>query len=42
MQRSALVVGASGIGGRYAARELLAHGWTVYGLARVRRATCRA
>jgi nucleoside-diphosphate-sugar epimerase len=34
MQRSALVVGASGIGGRYAARELLAHGWTVYGLAR--------
>jgi nucleoside-diphosphate-sugar epimerase len=34
MQRSALVVGASGIGGRYTARELLAHGWTVYGLAR--------
>src|SRR5437764_14820435 len=34
MQRSALVVGASGIGGRHAARELLAHGWTVYGLAR--------
>jgi nucleoside-diphosphate-sugar epimerase len=34
MQRSALVVGASGIGGRYAARELLAHGWTVFGLAR--------
>jgi nucleoside-diphosphate-sugar epimerase len=34
MQRSALVVGASGIGGRYTASELLAHGWTVYGLAR--------
>jgi nucleoside-diphosphate-sugar epimerase len=34
MQRNALVVGASGIGGRYTARELLAHGWTVYGLAR--------
>jgi nucleoside-diphosphate-sugar epimerase len=34
MQRSALVVGASGIGGRYTARELLAHGWTVFGLAR--------
>jgi nucleoside-diphosphate-sugar epimerase len=34
MQRSALVVGASGIGGRHAARELLAHGWTVYGMAR--------
>jgi nucleoside-diphosphate-sugar epimerase len=34
MQRSALVVGASGIGGRHAARELLAHGWTVFGLAR--------
>ncbi|QJE01114.1 SDR family oxidoreductase [Massilia forsythiae] len=34
MQRSALVVGASGIGGRYTARELLANGWTVYGLAR--------
>jgi nucleoside-diphosphate-sugar epimerase len=34
MQRTALVVGASGIGGRYVARELLANGWTVYGLAR--------
>ncbi|MBW8900147.1 MAG: SDR family oxidoreductase [Massilia sp.] len=34
MQRSALVVGASGIGGHATARELLAHGWTVYGLAR--------
>ena len=34
MQRTALVVGASGIGGSYAARELLANGWKVYGLAR--------
>jgi len=34
MQRTALVVGASGIGGSYAARELIAEGWTVYGLAR--------
>ena len=34
MQRSALVVGASGIGGHATARELLANGWTVYGLAR--------
>jgi uncharacterized protein YbjT (DUF2867 family) len=40
MQRSALVVGASGIGGHAAARELLVHGWTVYGLARP--PTCRA
>jgi nucleoside-diphosphate-sugar epimerase len=34
MQRTALVVGASGIGGSNLARELLAQGWTVYGLAR--------
>jgi nucleoside-diphosphate-sugar epimerase len=34
MQRSALVVGASGIGGHATARELLGAGWTVYGLAR--------
>ena len=34
MQRSALVAGASGIGGHATARELLATGWTVYGLAR--------
>ncbi|MFL6676484.1 MAG: SDR family oxidoreductase [Massilia sp.] len=34
MQRTALVVGASGIGGRHAAEELLRNGWTVYGLAR--------
>jgi len=34
MQRSALVVGASGIGGRHTVHELLKHGWTVYGLAR--------
>lgn len=34
MQRTALVVGASGIGGRYVARELVSNGWTVYGLAR--------
>jgi len=34
MQRTALVVGASGIGGSSIARELLANGWTVYGLAR--------
>jgi nucleoside-diphosphate-sugar epimerase len=34
MQRIALVAGASGIGGRHTACELLAHGWTVYGLAR--------
>lgn len=34
MQRTALVVGASGIGGSSTARELLANGWTVYGLAR--------
>lgn len=34
MKRTALVVGASGIGGNYTARALLEQGWTVYGLAR--------
>lgn len=34
MRRTALVVGASGIGGSYVARELVTNGWTVYGLAR--------
>ena len=34
MQRTALVVGVTGIGGNYTARELLAHGWTVVGLSR--------
>lgn len=34
MKRTALVVGASGIGGSSIARELLANGWIVYGLAR--------
>lgn len=34
MQRTALVVGASGIGGSSVARELIAHGWIAYGLAR--------
>lgn len=34
MRRTALVVGASGIGGRYVARELIENGWVVYGLAR--------
>ena len=34
MQRIALVVGASGIGGAATARELIADGWIVYGLAR--------
>jgi len=34
MARTALVVGASGIGGNYTARALVADGWTVYGLAR--------
>jgi nucleoside-diphosphate-sugar epimerase len=34
MQRTALVVGASGIGGSSVARELLSKGWIVYGLAR--------
>jgi nucleoside-diphosphate-sugar epimerase len=34
MQRTALVVGATGIGGRHVAQELLKNGWAVYGLAR--------
>ena len=34
MQRTALVVGATGIGGSYVARQLVADGWVVYGLAR--------
>jgi nucleoside-diphosphate-sugar epimerase len=34
MQRSALVVGVTGIGGNHVARELMAHGWLVHGLAR--------
>ena len=34
MQRTALVVGATGIGGSNVARELIANGWIVYGLAR--------
>jgi nucleoside-diphosphate-sugar epimerase len=34
MQRTALVVGVSGIGGSNLARELLDQGWSVYGLAR--------
>jgi nucleoside-diphosphate-sugar epimerase len=34
MQRTALVVGASGIGGNYTAKALVADGWQVYGLAR--------
>ncbi|WP_026076183.1 SDR family oxidoreductase [Noviherbaspirillum massiliense] len=34
MRRTALVVGASGIGGSHVARELVTNGWTVYGLAR--------
>ena len=34
MQRTALVVGVSGIGGNYTARALVADGWQVYGLAR--------
>ncbi|MET0961655.1 MAG: SDR family oxidoreductase [Noviherbaspirillum sp.] len=34
MQRTALVVGASGIGGSSIARELIANGWIVHGLAR--------
>ena len=34
MARTAVVAGVSGIGGSYTARELLARGWTVYGLAR--------
>jgi len=34
LKRTALVVGASGIGGSSIARELIANGWIVYGLAR--------
>jgi len=34
MKRTALVVGASGIGGNYTARALIEQGWTVHGLAR--------
>ena len=34
MDRTALVVGATGIIGSQAARELIAEGWTVHGLAR--------
>ncbi len=34
MRRIALVVGATGIGGSYVARQLVANGWSVYGLAR--------
>ncbi len=34
MKRTALVVGASGIGGSSIARALIANGWIVYGLAR--------
>ena len=34
MQRTALVVGATGIGGSNVARELIANGWIVHGLAR--------
>ena len=34
MNRTGLVVGASGIIGSHAARELIAEGWTVHGLAR--------
>ena len=34
MQRIALVVGVSGIGGSNTARELIRQGWVVYGLAR--------
>jgi nucleoside-diphosphate-sugar epimerase len=34
MIKTALVVGASGIVGRAAAALLVAHGWTVFGLAR--------
>lgn len=34
MQKSALIVGASGIAGGNLATELLSQGWTVYGLAR--------
>jgi nucleoside-diphosphate-sugar epimerase len=34
MQRTALVIGASGIAGNYVARALILNGWMVYGLAR--------
>jgi nucleoside-diphosphate-sugar epimerase len=34
MQRTALVVGVTGIGGNHVARELLVHGWKVVGLSR--------
>ncbi|MBK4735006.1 SDR family oxidoreductase [Noviherbaspirillum pedocola] len=34
MQRTALVVGVSGIAGSHVARQLVADGWDVYGLAR--------
>lgn len=34
MQRTALVVGVTGIGGNHVARELLAKGWNVIGLSR--------
>lgn len=34
MQRTALVVGITGIGGNHTARELLANGWDVVGLSR--------
>lgn len=34
MQRTALVVGVTGIGGSHVARQLVSDGWTVYGLAR--------
>jgi nucleoside-diphosphate-sugar epimerase len=34
MQRTALVIGATGIGGSYVAHALIANGWIVYGLAR--------
>ncbi|KRB93506.1 SDR family oxidoreductase [Noviherbaspirillum sp. Root189] len=34
MQRTALVIGASGIAGSYVARELISNGWAVYGLSR--------
>jgi nucleoside-diphosphate-sugar epimerase len=34
MNRTALVVGITGIGGNHVARELLGHGWHVIGLSR--------
>lgn len=39
MQKTALVVGASGIGGSNLATELIDKGWTVYGLSRRPHAT---